>query len=261
MKMTLEEYIRNPMGKDNAVYSQRSMFMDLYSQKFDAVLAREAGKINYRMYKDTESKYLIHIKIPSEVVPRFYYDVVIEFYSKDATVIASDNLNGYEIKFFSNDPFFVYTYAYSMEKNKLFIDDLAPKMSHTALTNRAKERNPKNVIGYVKSIFFAYLYIKLRGLNKKATWLTSSIKYNKKLLLADIMPADEKILLREEKGKTEAKKRKRMKEIRDTRPTSSNDLESDRFQTHKSRAVRSVSKTKVINSNHFITHTKRVKKK
>ena len=69
--MTFDEYIKNPMGKQNAVFSQRQMYMDIYSRKFDAILAREAGKINYRMYKDNDARYLLHIKIPSEVVEKF----------------------------------------------------------------------------------------------------------------------------------------------------------------------------------------------
>jgi len=45
--MSFQQYIDNPMGKRNAVFSQRDLFKQLYTEKFDKVFLREAGKINY----------------------------------------------------------------------------------------------------------------------------------------------------------------------------------------------------------------------
>ena len=113
MKMTFDEYIKNPMGKDNSVFSKRGMYKDLYTGKFDAILAREAGNIDFMLYKSDDSKYTIHIKIPSEVVEKFYYDVVIEFSTKEKFDFVRPTLSNYDVKFFSNDPAFVFTFAYS----------------------------------------------------------------------------------------------------------------------------------------------------
>jgi hypothetical protein len=206
--MTLEEYIKNPMGKNNAVYSQRELFKEIYTKKFDAVIAREAGTINYRLYKDSDRRYLIHIKIPSELVSKFYYDVIIEFTTNDATIELENSLKNYEVKFFSNDPAFVFTYAYSFAQNKLFIDDLKPKMSKRALKDGADIRNPKNVVGYVKSLYFAYLFIKLRGLDKKPIWAAEGVKYVARNLLAFVENADKKVEDRQIKGEQQEKENK-----------------------------------------------------
>ena len=206
MRMTLEEYIKNPMGKNNAVFSQRELFKDIYTKKFDALLAREAGTINYHLYKDNEKRYVAHFKIPSETVEKFYYDVVLEFIAPNAEIAEEPTLKNYEVHFYSNDPAFVYTYAYVFAKHKIFIEDLKPKMSKIALTQSAGIKNPQNVVGYVKTIYFSYLFIKLRGLDKKAAWAGSYTSYNPKDLLNFVEDADKKIELRRIKGEEKEQK-------------------------------------------------------
>lgn len=206
MVMTFEEYIRNPMGKKNAVYSQRFMFQELYTQKFNAVLAREAGRVSVTKYKVNEKHYILHMMIPSEVVEKFYYDVIIDFQTSNDSIAAEPTLKNYNVRFFSNDPSFVFTYAYSFRSNNLFAEDFASKMSEMALKEKPKETNPKLLVGYVKSLYFAYLYYKLKGFDKKSTWYDAA-KYNKTILLRAIMDADKKIDLRQSKGATALKKK------------------------------------------------------
>ena len=52
MEMTFRQYIDNPLGKRNAVFSQRDMYKNLYTDKFDKLLLREAGKIDFALYYD-----------------------------------------------------------------------------------------------------------------------------------------------------------------------------------------------------------------
>lgn len=253
--MTLPEYIKNPMGKENAVFSQREMFRALYTDKFNKVMLREAGKLKVRFFKDGDARFTIHIKIPSEVIEKFYYDVVIQFTSKDPKDIISPNLDGYDAKFFSNDPAFVYTFAYAFRQNNLFIEDLAPKMSKLALTQRAKERNPKNVVGYVKSIYFAYLYMHAHGFDKKAIWNGSGEPYDVQKLLADVMEADEKIELRQKMGANlEASKKKEKaadKRALPTKPYNPNNI------VRRSKMVSVVSSVKTASRVKTSKYTKR----
>ena len=79
MEMTLEQYILNPMGKNNAVLnaSTREIMRKTYTSKFDNILLREHGKIEYYLYEDSKNNaYWMDAKIPSETVKNFYYDVV-----------------------------------------------------------------------------------------------------------------------------------------------------------------------------------------
>lgn len=171
MNMTLEQYILNPMGKNNAVLSAsaREIMRKTYSKKFDNILLREHGKIEYYLYKHSKNNtYYVYMKIPSEVVKDFYYDVVMKFSANEDVESGGTNLFKYNVQFYSNDPSFVYTYAHVFYKNNLFIKELAPKMSKEALKKEAKEKNPGNNVGYVKALYFAYLVMENRKLYKKS---------------------------------------------------------------------------------------------
>ena len=38
MEMSFQQYIDNPLGKRNAVFSQRDLFKNLYTEKFDKLM-------------------------------------------------------------------------------------------------------------------------------------------------------------------------------------------------------------------------------
>lgn len=202
--MTFEEYINNPMGVKNAVISHREMYRKMYMEKLDRIMTREVGKIDYWLYK-SPMKYYCYMKIPSEVVPKFYYDVVIEF-SEPKHKTADASLRNYDVRFFSNDPSFVFTFAFAFKKNKIFIDEYKDKMSRRALMQRADEKNPSATVGYVKSLYFAYLLMKKRDLFVKSKYI---LPYSKNLVLKNIMPADQKIEDRQQEGERLKNKKKR----------------------------------------------------
>ena len=221
--MTFDEYISNPMGKKNAVFSQREVFREIYTKKLDAILVREVGKVKYQLYYDKKnSKYYIHFKIPSEPIKDFYYDTVIEFYTKDHGISIGKSLSKYDVKFYSNDPSFVFTFAHAMKKNDMFIKDLEPRMAKKALKEVGKEKNPKDEVGYVKSIFFAYLLMKNYGLFAKVQFESYAKPYNKKELLNTVTQAEEKVQARIDAGedlrkKQSAERRKQRTEDRNAR--------------------------------------------
>src|SRR5574344_1870298 len=153
--MTYSDYIANPMGRKNAVFGQKEMFRTLYSLKFENIMVREMGKFDYTLYVDGKSDtYVAHMKVPSEVIPKFYYDTIIKFYPPGDGA-SKVTLEKYNVKFYSNDPAFVYTFAHAFIENEIFIDELLPKMSKESIDKVATEKNPKNEVGYVKSIYFA----------------------------------------------------------------------------------------------------------
>ena len=207
MKMTFDDYIQNPMGRENSVISNRNMYRELYTEKFNKILLREGGRISYDTYTDGK-RCFCYIKIPSEVVHKFYYDVLIEF-DPPVGVASGNNLSNYNVKFYSNDPAFVFTFAHAFIKNGLFITDLTDKMSKEAVKTKAKEKNPKDIVGYVKSLYFAYLFMTRRGLFNKLHYVD---RYDLKYLKRTIVNADEKVKLRQEAGSHAAKANKRDKE-------------------------------------------------
>lgn len=208
--MMFDEYISNPMGKKNAVFGNREMYRSLYSDKLDKIMVRELGRTDYTLYINSlKDEYYIHFKIPSEVVPNFYYDTVIMFYTSNIAYKVSRDLKKYEVKFYSNDPSFVYTFAHAFLENDLFIRDLVPRMSKDAVVKVASEKNPRNEVGYVKSIYFSYLLATRLGLFNKIKYEVGVSKYSKSALLKNVEHADIKIKARvDREEELRAKKKK-----------------------------------------------------
>lgn len=203
MEMSLEQYILNPALKTNAVLnaSTRELIKANYQRKFDNVMLKENGKVTYYLYtEDKKNTYWAYFKVPSEVVPKFYYDVVFKFTPTTSSGFVGD-LFKYNVRFFSNDPNFVFTYAYVFNKNELFIRELQSKMSKEALKKAPEEKNPTEQISYEKAIYFAYLIMKERNLNKISKFKSEAKSLDVKEMLTNIMPADEKIQTRQEEGK------------------------------------------------------------
>lgn len=259
MEMTYDNYISNPMGIKNAVFSNREMYRNLYKTKLDNILLRELGKVKYKLYHDKEN-YYVYMKIPSEVVPKFYYDVVVQFYTNDKIKKISRTIIDYNVKFFSNDPSFVFTFAHSFLNNQIFIKDLVPRMSRQAVLKVAKEKNPSNQVGYVKSLYFTYLLMKQYGLFNKVKFEAEGLPYNKKELLSEIMPSDEKIKLRQEKG-TEVAKEKRNNKIKQQRTNqATNNSGLNNISKNNMSSVTTTRNTKSISSISRSKITKRTKK-
>lgn len=201
--MTLEEYIDNPFGKGSSAIpkSIREGALNTYKAKFGNIMLRENGKIKYYLFKDnTNNIYYCLVKVPSETIPKFYYDVAFKFFADSSIAESGRDLKKYYIQFFSNDPSFVYTYAYAFNQAGIFIPELASKMSKEALEEEPKERNPKQNIGYVKTIIFAYLFLNEKDLLKQSAY-SSAESYTQKTLLDLIMDADEKISNRQREDK------------------------------------------------------------
>ena len=265
MEMTFQQYIDNPMGKRNAVFSQRDVFKKIYIEKFDKVFLREAGKIDFTLYIDKKKdRYVAHIKVPSETVKDFYYDAVILFYSNDAAAKSSPNLQDYFVKFFSNDPAFVFTYLRVFLKNDLFFEDLKPKSSKLALTKDPKEKNPYEVPGYSKILYFAYLFMKQKNLFSKSMYNSYGVDYSAKKLIDNVEHTDIKIANRQELGEKQAKqiaKEKKQEAKQQEQPKRTVVDSSSNFikGTKMTKSVGTTSTTKTVKKTSTVKTTKKIK--
>jgi len=262
--MTLQEYINNPLGKTNALIPHREMYRQLYADKLNKIMVRENGQVNYTLYESSDA-YICHIKVPSEVVDKFYYDVVIKF-KKEKGI---KNLLDSQVKFYSNDPSFVFTFAHAFIKNKMFIEELEDKMSKEAVKERAYIRNPKDQVGYVKSLYFAYLLMQQRGLFNPVKYEIERKPYSDRILKSNIMHADEKIRLRQEAQEKLNKKKSDNKEIPKPRrqdiihPSSGDTTPVEKptvSYTNRVGTIGSVKTTKNTNKINKINNVKKTKK-
>ena len=127
----------------------------------------------------------------------------------------SNSLSEYDVRFFSNDPAFVFTYEHVFHKLNMFIDELKPKASKLALKHDPKETNPYGIPGYVKSIYFAFLFMKKSNLFSKNLYSQVGTPYNLKVLLRNIDDTDHKISERQIQGEKVAKDKAKEKKAKD----------------------------------------------
>ena len=83
MQITFDDYAKNPSGGRTRMVGEAETARQLYTKKFDEMMLRVNGKINYTLYKNTNEKYVLYIMMPSEKDENIFYDVVIEFTTND----------------------------------------------------------------------------------------------------------------------------------------------------------------------------------
>ncbi len=114
-------------------------------------------------YKDGVT-YYIHLQIPSEnngrSVSEVFYDVVLEFYPKNKSQIASIYYNEYGVKVFSNSPSFLFTFTHVYSERDALPDFIPAKFyAKEALKNPPKVRNPIELMGIDKTVWFSIRYL------------------------------------------------------------------------------------------------------
>ena len=257
--MTLDQYIANPMGKANAVLSTayRETIKNDYTHRFHNLMVRESGKLDYFLYRDKEQNtWYIHIKVPSEAVKKFYYDVVFKFYADASIKDGGRDLSKWYVQFFSNDPAWNFTYAYAYNQQGLTIKELYPKMDKTCMNTPAKEKNPTNIVNYAKVIYFGYLFMKERGLLKTAA-LGGAEPYDIRIFHSRIEASPDKIRKRQEEEKNISHKKKILVDDKTLNRLNRYGL-SDKA---KDRLVTTTSKVQKVKNIKAVNHVNKIKKK
>lgn len=193
MEITLGEYIKNPTGGRSHMVGQKDAAQAVYSDKFNKMMLRSAGRIKFQLYKNGEERYTMVLHLPSESIDKLSYDVVLDFYTKDDIRMKERHLKNYKVRFFSNDPNFTFTYSYVFQREGLIVPELISKLSPESKKEPPKTTNPTHSVGYVKSIYFAYLFYQLRGFENKLTW-TGAPKFNKNEIQSNVMASSRKLL-------------------------------------------------------------------
>lgn len=256
-QITFDDYIRNPTGSRNHVVGQRDLARATYNEKYSKMLLKCAGNIGYLLWKEKspahlEERYVIYIQMPSETIDLFKYDVFIDFTATDDVTKRINKLDDYYVRFFSNDPNFIYTYAYAFKKIGLLVPECIPKISEKALKEPALKTNPNNLAGYIKSIYFAYLFMKTRGLFNKMMWINAApIHELRNYVNSNIMDSDHKMIVLQQYSQLMRDKRK----INDKTKLSSSDPDAIKHAAsavhHKVQMIKAVNKVeKEIVSRH-----------
>ncbi len=192
-EMTILDYYTNPYGKGSTFVNVKKMKEDL-ELRYDKMLATEHAKLVSKVYRKgrkDKAEFFILVRIPSESIRDLYYEVVVQLLPSKETAHAK-TINNYRVKFFSNTPSFVFTFAYTYNVHNLIVEDCKKKFSKDSLRNSPIIRNQHNMVGLEKSIYYACHYI-MNNLSDLDTLDRVAHDYNPKKFLELIMDTDEKL--------------------------------------------------------------------
>lgn len=258
-KITFDEWIRNPSKSRSRIVGERDIAKSVYSEKYNKMILLCGGKIEYQLFHEDTKRYIIYVKMPSDTIKGITYDVVVEFSTEDQFKRRINNLNGYRVKFFSNDPNFIFTYAYTYNQNGLLCSYLKDKINAKALKDKPKITNPNTLIGYVKSFYFTYIFMQNKGLFNKLNWLQAGSINQMNQIFKNIMQSDEKLRQVENVKKIQKS---------GTRIMSSNDpkalekaatvSKNVRIYANKLNKIKTSNRTKFTRSSSTVKHAKKV---
>ena len=187
VQITFDDWIKNPSQTRSRLVGEREVAQAVYNDKYNKMMLLCGGHINYVMFKKDQDRYILYVQLPSETIRKLCYDVIVEFTTKDDVNKRINNLNAYHVRFFSNDPNFIFTYAYTYNKNGLIIPETKSKIGEKALKERPLVTNPNSMVGYVKSLYFVYLFMKTRGLFNKLNWMNAENESGFDKFVSDIV--------------------------------------------------------------------------
>ena len=157
---------------------ERKGAIEDYRAKYQRLVGdKPTSLFRHEIYSTTPGDILtVWVKVPSNTVKDFQYDVVLQFIPANNALTYEDC----EIKVFSNSPGFVFSYAYtfahwdptvsprdnvpitirnSLPANRLLIPGLERKLGKMAITKPPYYRNPMGIPQFDESIYFAIFYL------------------------------------------------------------------------------------------------------
>jgi hypothetical protein len=196
-KLTLNNMLTNPAGKYSAQLANRSVIIANLENRYFSIIQKNKF-LKMKIYKNSEEKYTFHIKVPSErEMPNkrqlLFYDVILEF-TKSSHETSAYSLYYWDMRIWSNSPSMVFTYMYVLEQNDLYPKYLKSKTSKESLTIPPLMRNPVEMIGFEKTVFFACNYIRRNSLYKIQSIKPLCFKFDIKKILSSISSTDEKLI-------------------------------------------------------------------
>lgn len=258
-KMTARQFLSNPTGKGSATVARRDRIKLDMNNRYYSLYRKSKNKFNVRIFQSNDNFYFV-FKIPSEFYSNenLTYDVVIEFSPPDSNALNNTTLERYNIRFFSNSPNFMFTYAYIYQQDGMLIPWLKGKISNKALTEPPEVRNPREEYGFEKSVYFALLYIQEnpRLMRKSAKDMTTKSRSS---IVSNIRTSNQKLKEYNEAKKKHIEKEKKRENRIDQRVI-------NRFRGSKARSSSTsidkptVKKSKSSNTKSSIRRTKKARK-
>lgn len=210
--------------------------VDAYREQYNALIKR--ANFTSTIYRiQPGNQIMVHVKVPSKTVSKFYYDVLLELEPTDRSAAIEDC----QVKFFSNSPSFVYGgYAYifyhmdtegnnrkdskskgmmidmfrrKVPRENLLVSHTAKKLGKDAVAQEPEIRNPMGIAIPDSSIYLAIFHI--LDTYKYNDLVTSRNRITEVQLLNRVMDFDRLMNQRSKTAATEKRKAKERQKAED----------------------------------------------
>ena len=246
IKLTLNSLLQNPTGFSTSYMASRKHIIENLENRYQKLLVKHK-KFVYKTFK-VGKDYLFLFEIPSESLEDFYYDVCVYFYidsenedgnrvepSQMEKIEEDRTINRYNVKVFSNSPAFTFTYAYVLNKHNLIPDLFRDKCSKISLEEPPKIKNPVEVYGFEKSLYFASLYLRDQKLYNKYEIQKNLFIFDKIKMLLKVRSSESKLkdINVMKKKLIEEKKQKKRRTKMTNLITKKSDIRKSKKRRHK----------------------------
>lgn len=163
----IENLIR-PFSSGFAAVSARQQ-TELLTKRFVSEIEKE---IEVKCWKE-KNDYFIWSQIPSKANAKYpgdriTYDVIIKLSPPNSAWIKQDHMREYDVKVFSNEPNFMFTFTYAFSARRGLLNMPNGYYSRKALKIKPKVRNPLLLLGIDEGLFFTVMYMDKNHLFVKA---------------------------------------------------------------------------------------------
>jgi hypothetical protein len=121
-------------------------------------------RMQIKVFKEKED-YFIYAKVPSESNDEYpdskpiHYDVIIQLSPPNKASLAWTDIREYDAKVYANIPSFVFTFNYVYHFRRALITMPNGFYTQKAVMERPRVRNPLNLLGIEKSLWFTIFYL------------------------------------------------------------------------------------------------------
>lgn len=204
--MIIDE-LMNPEGRGSSAFHMKIIHENL-QMRFEKNIAKTIQVLAYEEKND----YFFHCRIPSESNAahdkEIFYDVILQFSPGDKEDVTSGSIRGYKVKAFSNSPSFTFTFTRTYKTHKLLPEIIPTKLYNKLSLHKAPVvRNPLDVVGIEKTIWFAGHYLISNGFMNKNRIPGITDKKSIKSIIGKILSQDDKLVEVERRNEKAAKQR------------------------------------------------------
>lgn len=261
--MRLQRFLEDNISLGRgAVKIPANEIIEGYRKRYQAMI-QKGLRFKYTFhYIMPGGRVIVHIKVPSETVKDFYYDVLLELNRAGAK-----RFQDCHIKIFSNCPSFVYTYAYvfyhlkddelgtdnmivdryeqKIPRERLMIKNAETKLGKRVVTERPDVRNPYGLPLFDKSVYYAIFYL-LEHIDFNRAMFNKYITSERELFSS--IPNFDKLMIDRKLAEQKQKegKRRRRKQYDDVLEVHEKNLRKANRSTPAAKSVKTISANRGI---------------